>query len=439
MVDDETSSESTTIGHEERKPVGRLLNRNFVLLWQGQMVSRIGNQAFAVAMMSWTMEVTGSASIMAGLMLASSLPGIVLGPVAGTLADRVSRKWILVACDTLSGLSILGLALPFFVPNVDQQVLIYCVAAMAFILGVLQAFFQPAAMAAIPDLVPREKVAAANSLDQSSLQVSGLLGFSLSGVLYGVLGAPVLFVIDGVTYLLSALSESFISLPQTKKSAGDQPSQRTGYRQDLIEGLRYVWGNLGMRSFLFLAAMVNFFAMPMFVLLPFLVSKNLGKGPDWYGFLLAGWGFGALMGYILAGSIKLSPKPKSHVLLTALLLMGFLMGSLGSVSSTWVALGLTILIGLVIGFFNIVLVTAFQMSAKKELRGRVMGVVTTVAMAVAPLGIALGGVLGDATDKNLPLLYGLCGASIGLATLILGFRKHVRDFLAFPSGIEADS
>ena len=69
------------------------------------------------------------------------------------------------------------------------------------------------------------------------------------------------------------------------------------------------------------------------------------------------------------------------------------------------ALALMIAIGALNGFFNIILTTAFQLGCQEELRGRVMGVVTTVAMAVAPLGMAIGGVLGDLTDKNLPLIY----------------------------------
>ncbi|MCP4228088.1 MAG: MFS transporter, partial [Actinomycetia bacterium] len=82
----------------------RLFNRDFVLLWQGQLVSRMGRQALTIAMMFWTMEATGSASLMGAMMMAGTLPGVVLGPLAGTLADRVSRKWILVFCDAGSGL-----------------------------------------------------------------------------------------------------------------------------------------------------------------------------------------------------------------------------------------------------------------------------------------------------------------------------------------------
>ena len=146
---------------------------------------------------------------------------------------------------------------------------------------------------------------------------------------------------------------------------------------------------------------------------------------------LAGFGGGALIGYALAGSLHIAPRKRSAVLVTTLLATGGLLGALGWAGSPGVALLLLGATGILNGFFNILLVTAFQLSTPTEMRGRVMGVVTTVAMAVAPLGMAAGGVLGDLTGKNLPLIYGLCGAMIALGTMLLGWRRPVREFLAF--------
>ena len=413
------------------QPPNRLMNRDFVLLWQGQLVSQMGSQAFAIAMMFWTMEATGSASLMGLLMLLGSLPGVIFGPVAGTLADRVSRKRILVVCDALSGLAMLALTAAFFVEELSQELQIVSLLATALAVSVLQAFFRPASIAAIPDLVPEARVAAANSLSQGSVQLSVILGRSLGGVLYGWIGAPLLFLINGASYLFSAASESLIRLAPLEPRAEPAGSVWVRFWQDLVGGLRYVKRTGGMFEFLLLAAIVNFFAMPILVLLPFLVSQGLARGADWYGFLLAGFGGGALAGYTLAGALPLAPSVRSIVLLSALVTSGTTLAALGLVSTAWVALALMTLVGALNGFFNIVVMTAFQLSTPAELRGRVMGLVLTVSMAVSPLGMALGGILGDLTNKNIPLIYGLCGGLIATSTIVLGARRPVRDFLAF--------
>src|SRR5688500_1790477 len=111
-------------GAEPAVPAGprpaRLWNRDFFLLWQGQTVSQLGNQAFHIAMMSWLLRATGSASLMGLIMFTSLLPGVVLGPVGGTFADRHSRIRIALICDLLAGAAMLALSLAMFDPRVER-------------------------------------------------------------------------------------------------------------------------------------------------------------------------------------------------------------------------------------------------------------------------------------------------------------------------------
>ncbi len=141
-----------------------LLNRNFFLLWQGQLVSNLGSQAFLIAAMYWTMQATGSASLMGMLMMASALPTVLLGPVGGTFADWYSRRTIIIAADLLSGICVLLLAILFFL-NLPADLTVIGVFSAVIMLGIVKAFFQPAITAAIPDLVRKDKVAAANSMN----------------------------------------------------------------------------------------------------------------------------------------------------------------------------------------------------------------------------------------------------------------------------------
>jgi DHA3 family macrolide efflux protein-like MFS transporter len=181
----------------------KLFNRNFFLLWQGQFVSQIGSQAFAIAMMFWIKHQTGSASLMGLLMMVSMLPAVILGPIAGTVADHFSRRKIIILSDILRGIPVLILALMIFFVPISPGVIIVLLFFVTLVLGILSSFFRPAISAAIPDIVPKEKISAANSLNQSSGQISLCVGQALGGYLFVVLGAPLLFLIDGITYLFS--------------------------------------------------------------------------------------------------------------------------------------------------------------------------------------------------------------------------------------------
>jgi MFS family permease len=154
----------------------KLWNRNFFLLWQGQFVSQLGNQAFSIAMIFWIKHQTGSASLMGLLMMLIHLPVVILGPVAGTIADSYSRRTIIIACDVLAGIPVLILALLlFFAPHQTSLILVLML-IVGLLLGAVRTFFNPAITAAIPDIVPKEKIAAANSLNQSSVQISTIIG-----------------------------------------------------------------------------------------------------------------------------------------------------------------------------------------------------------------------------------------------------------------------
>ncbi|MEX2125295.1 MAG: MFS transporter [Woeseia sp.] len=410
-----------------------LFSRSFFLLWQGQLVSQLGGQAFLVATMYWTMETTGSASFIGIVMMLSTLPMVVLGPFGGTLADWYSRKTIIIASDVICGISVLSLAgLMFFFPEAPAAGFL-CLCVVTAIVGCVRAFFQPAISAAIPDLVDAERMPAANSMMQFSAQASTFVGQGLGGMLYRLLGAPALFLIDGLTYLLSALSEAFIELPVVERKPAASPRAAfAAFWADTKAGFEYVWQNRGMRFLLLTSSSINFFVVPVFVLLPFYAEDHLGAGAAWYGFLLAALSGGAILGYIAGGVVPRGGRSRGALLIGSFLGVAVLIGALGFTSSRFTALGLLIAIGVLSGLINVHAITLFQTRSLPALRGRVMSLVITLATAVAPLGMLLGGILGDATGKNLPLIYGTCGAGAAIVLIAASSSTAFRSFLAAP-------
>ncbi len=410
----------------------RLMNRNFFLLWQGQLVSQLGSQAFSIAMVFWIKHATGSATLMGLLLMLSNLPAVILGPLAGTFADRHSRRNIIILCDFLNGIAVLSLAAWMFLAPEAQSLIIIWLFIVSMAVAAVTTFFRPAISAAIPDIVPSERVAAANSLNQASVQISTFLGQGLGGVLYRILGAPVLFLIDGLTYLFSAFSELFIRIPQVipEKSA-DWQRKLQDLQQETLEGFRYVWNRSGMRNFFLAIALLNFLFVPTIVLFPFYVEDFLKTSVDWYGFLLASFGAGALAGYLLAGAIHLPGRTRSVVVMLMIVgtaLIGIL---LGVNRSPLGALILMLAVGIMSGFINISIITILQLSTPSEIRGRVFGLLSTLSAGLIPISMGLTGVVADLLHQNVPLILISTGVLGTLFSAWLLTSQEFREFLAY--------
>ena len=410
----------------------RLMNRNFFLLWQGQLVSQVGSAVFSIAMMFWIKHATGSATLMGLLAMVSALPMVLFGPVGGTFADRHSRRLIIIYGDILRGLVNLSIAMVLFLaPGATEASLLLLLTASA-ISGMVMSFFNPAVAASIPDLVPTQKVAAANSLNQFAVQVTSFLGQGIGGVLYRVLGMPVLALFNGLTFLFSAVSESFITIPQEiPQKNGDWKKTLADFKQDLLEGLSYIWSRKGLRALIFGFSVINFFSIPIIILFPFYVEDFLLASTDWMGYLAAAFGFGAMGGYVFAGSVILSGNTRKNLLIFSLLLETLLMIELGLVLIPWVSLCVIFIIGLCNGFLNINVMTILQQSTPSVIRGRVFGLVGTITGGLAPIAMGLAGVVADLTGQNIPVMYISCGAITLIFTAIISFSSDYRRFLAF--------
>jgi len=419
-------------GTQAAKRPSRLLNRNFFLLWQGQTVSQLGNQAFSIALALWVKQATGSATLMGIILMVSSLPAVLLGPIGGTVADRFNRKRIIVFCDLISGFAGLTLAGTMFLNPEATNSIVVCLFIVSVVMAVISTFFNPAISASIPDIVPQEKLSAANALGQFSYQVSVFIGQGLGGVLFRILGAPVLFLIDSLSFLFSAASETFITIPQQQpEKQEDWRESLRQFKTDTISGFHFVWQTHGLRDLVLISAMLNFFLVPIIILLPFYVEDFLRVTEDWYGFLLAAFGLGSILGYLLAGFLPSSGILRSRLMMLFIILqpVGYIL--MGLFLDPWVALILATTGGLLSGFVMVNLTTLLQITTPGEIRGRVFGLLATIAGALSPLAMGLSGIIADLTGQNIPLIYMACGAiSVILATAI-SMKAEFRDYLAY--------
>ena len=411
------------------EPAPRLLNRNFVLLWQAQLVSQFGNQAFTIAMMAWTLEATRSATMSGLMVLAGVLPVVVLGPIAGTFADgRRSRLRIVATCDIVSGVLVSLLALGFVAgPGAWRPAMLFTI---ALAIGVCNAFFDPAVNAFAPDLVPRDQLEAANAFRQSSRQFTILASQGLGGILYAILGPAMLFLIDGVSFLFAGATETLIR-PAAAAPSTSGPSSSARHAT-IRDGFRYVAGQPGMIGFLVTTSIFNALIVPVSILLPVYATVTLGGDVRWYGFLLAGISGGSIAGGMLAGTRRVNASGSSRrvLLIGAFAALAFGLAMLGQVRTREIALAIMFITGALGGLINVFVISIVQRQTSAEFRGRVLGLHAMMTRVLVPVGLVGGGALADLTGRNVPLVYGVCGG-LALATVILLVTgRKTRAFLA---------
>jgi predicted MFS family arabinose efflux permease len=210
-------------------------NRSFRQLWLGQVVSQMGDWFDTIALYTIILKLTGSGRDVGLLLVARFVPSFFFGAISGVIADRFSRKRIMIVSDILRAVVVLGF---LFVRRADQLWIIYVLTV--FQLG-LSTFFEPAKTAAIPSIVEDRELVAANAIASVTWSVMLTLGAAIGGFITGVFGTDVAFILDALTYLLSAALIASIRLPKRKKRERQKLSLgRLLGITETIDGIRYV-------------------------------------------------------------------------------------------------------------------------------------------------------------------------------------------------------
>jgi predicted MFS family arabinose efflux permease len=284
-------------------------NHDFRRLFIGQLVSQTGDWFNSVALFTLLLSLTGSGEAVGYILIIKLLPSFFAGPLAGVVADRFNRKTIMIVADIVRGFLVLGFLL---VQRPEQVWLVYAIAALEV---VVSTFFDPAKSAAIPNIVSREELIPANALSAASWSVTLALGAALGGVVTDAFGRNTAFVIDSVSFFVSA---AFIWAVRARLTAA-RPARgghlsvadATGVT-DFIEGARYLRSNPRVMALLLVK---SGWGMGGGVLLLLTIYGKqifpLGRdGAASIGLLYAARGLGALVGPMIAGVIT-SGSPRT--------------------------------------------------------------------------------------------------------------------------------
>lgn len=390
----------------------------FFTIWSGQAVSLLGSQLVQFALVWWLTQKTGSATVLATASLVALLPQVLLGPLTGALVDRWNRRLVLIAADTCVALATFGLALLFWLGNVQ----IWHVYLMLFVRAVGGGFHWPAMQASTSLMVPKEHLARIQGLNQVLSGAMNIGAAPLGAVLLGVLPMQGILAIDVITASIAIFPLFFIPIPQPERRAAPEALQeKASLWHDLLAGFRYVWAWGGLMLIVLMATLINFMLAPAGALQPLLVTKHFNGQALQLAWMETAWGIG-----MVAGGLTLSAwggfRRRILTSLGGLLVLGAGMAGIGLVpaSGYWVAVGLLFFVGFSLPIVNGPLLAVVQAVVAPDMQGRVFTLISSAASAMMPLSLLAAGPIADSIGvRSWYVLAGLATALLGLAAFFV--------------------
>ncbi|PCI64219.1 MAG: MFS transporter [Kordiimonadales bacterium] len=411
-------------------------DRNFLTYWIGQFVSVVGDHISFIAFPFLVLQLTDSGAMMGLVFAVQGLPRAALMLMGGAVVDRYSPRLVMMVSNIFRFAVIMLMAYLIYVDQVTLEVIF--IAALSF--GVVDAFFYPASIAIVPALVVKDMLQKANALVHGSIYVGVIIGPAIGGLIiagevttlgHGAgdaatyesnrLGFARAFFIDGLTFLASFLTLLFVRARVLGEDDGsDEP--RASMIAEVVEGIKWVWSKPTIRlGFLGIAVIEFFFQAPIFIGLPMLTKVRFLEPTYIYGIIIAAWGAGALIGSVLAGSLK--PIPERflvRIMFSVFIASGAALGLVIVYEPYWWAMLVFFIAGIGDSFVMLNFTTWVQKKTPEKLLGRVMSIFTFMSVGLVPVAAIA---LGSAFEWNLELTLIIVSGILVVSCLIAALHK----------------
>jgi MFS family permease len=377
-------------------------NRNFRLLWFGQIVSQLGDWFTYVALYALLYELTGSATSVAALMVMQLLPVALVSPSAGVIVDRLDRRRIMIGADVVRGTVILGL---LFVRTPEMVWLAYAVTAVVVAAA---GFFEPARSATVPAIVAPEDLVAANAVSTGTWSAMLAIGASVGGAVAAIFGRDTAFVLNSLSFFLSAFFLWRMRVP-----ARDAARIGVGGWSGLVDGFRYMRAHPAVAHIATVKGGWALVGGAILLLTVFgeRVFRIGGSGDAGIGILYAARGVGAAVGSLTVAFVaRRASGELTRWIAPAYIAAGTAYATLGFAPNIWVA-ATTVIVAHVFGSFlwvssNVLL----QLAVPDAFRGRVFAaelMLLTLVQSIVTYATAVALDAGGASPRALAVVIGL--------------------------------
>ena len=404
-------------------------NRNIYLFASGKAVSILGSSIFSFAIGLYVLKLTGSALNYAMTLMLSVIPMVVISPIAGVIADRVSKKWLVSGMDFIN--SILFAAL--FTLSIYRELTLPVIYVAIVLLNVFTTFFGIGIETAKPALVSSEKLIRINSLSKLIDSSATVLGPVIGGVVYAFVDIRALILFSSIAFMISAVSEWFIdyefNLERRLYENHEKSEENKSILSDIIEGWKFFSGNRSLLQLFFLFFMLNMLlGFSVNVPLPYIINEVLRFSSSRFGMINSMFPIG-----LIIGTLTVEYVMKRIEFRKLLILMNILISIMASVIGLPVILGLdsgmslafycivNIIIGIAIAYVDVPVMTILQNEVPRELLGRVLSLIMSLVKAMLPVALLCSGAL---TSRMPVQLIPAAGAVIPFIYSIFMLKKN---------------
>jgi len=361
----------------------------FALFWGSQTISRFGGAFSGFALIWWVAQTYGTATSLATGVMISMLPGILLGPLIGTIVDRNNRKFFIILSEVVQAVC----AGALFVLAYYQMLEIWHLYTVMFINSLTGQFQYMAIMAATPMLVPTEHLQRVSGLSQLREGAVAIIAPPVGALMLEFIQLEGILMLEVVMSLVAALIMLGIVVPNPPAKPVEE---QVSVMADLRAGFRYVLGWPSLLALMSIAMVLNLLFNPAFALMPLLVKNVLQGGALQLAWLEMALGLGMIVGAVLLAAWG-GFKRRIYTMVLGVLGMGIGAIVLARIEADglYVAIASMALFGLVQPLANGPILAIIQARVAPEMQGRVMGFMGSMAGAIAPLGLLLAGPISD--------------------------------------------
>jgi MFS family permease len=386
------------------------LSADFWKFWTGQTISNLGSSFTMFALPLLVFKLTGSALNLAATTAAYFIPYLLFGLLIGAWVDRVDRKRMMIAVD-IGRCLVLG-SIPVF--SYAGILSVWWIYAMSFLQACCTIAFDSGEFAAIPSLVPKDALVAANGRIMASYQAASVAGPLLAGFLVALVRVEDVLFVDAASFVVSAASLALVR----RSFNAEEAQERKHIFRDVAEGLRYVLGHPVLRNISLMMALINFFGSTTWAQLVLLGKVRLHATDARVGFLFAAGSMGVVVLGLSAGRIRKRVK-FSDAALGSMILYGAFIVALAATTQYEAALVLWAAASGFGLFLNINTQSLRQAIVPPHLLGRVASIAGVIAWSAIPAGTLVGGsVIKALGDARVGWVYGAIGVIVVALALV---------------------